>query len=350
MTQPYWSRQARAQYYALTGGRKYAKPLLYGAGIGALASAAYGASKSYKPYGVRYAAGSKKPKRSKYKRQKKPPLVSINKKLKKLARTSDASTGNLTYRSNTTHNIICPENEQIATEFGPNTVNQIESSLQYCKFFNPSVPGTLTTANLSTGNYQRDVLFNNISQKLVFRNNYNVPCELTVYLCKVKDDTSQGVVTAWDAAVPDASNLTDSTDLNQYPSDYHLVTDLWNLTKKCEVILQPGDMKQVNHASGQFSYDPATADVHTTSYQKENKAYVWLVVLKGVIAHDSSVGTEQGLGGAGVDVESRIVYNIEYNAGTNIKYTQVNNTYDAFTNVPQVSNKPACDNQTYQIA
>ena len=75
-----------------------------------------------------------------------------------------------------------------------------------------------------------------------------------------------------------------------------------------------------------------------------------MTVLKGVVAHDSSVDTEQGLMGAALDVERRRVYNVEYNAGTNIRYTYVANTYDAFTNVPQVSNKPASDNQTYAIA
>lgn len=329
---------------------RYGFPSLYGAGAGAIGSSIYGYGPGPppppSPYGSSKRKGAKKRMRG---RQKKDKLKSIQKKLVAMAKVDDSTTGDLIHRNNLCGNIKSLPNAQNILWMGVSNLNQIEATLSYCKFFDPAT-NSLVVADLSSGTYQRNININNVQLSVKFKNNYRVPCNLVVYLCTTKDDTNIAPDALWSAGVADGSNLTATTQLNQYPTDYNLVNDVWKLRKYTDVILEPGAVQMVKHSGGSFSYDPATTDTHNDAWQKEYKAFGFLVVLKGLLAHDSVVATEQGITPAGVDYEQKVITHVQYSAGANIKYTQVDNVYDTFTNSALVSNKPVAGNQNYSVA
>lgn len=228
---------------------------------------------------------------------------------------------------------------------------QLEQVIKNLKFFDPSNPSTLLTADLGAGTYARNIMFKSISSFIECRNNYKVPCDLDVYLCKVKDDTNNSPLIAWSAACADNGNLTNTQQLGQYPTDYNLVNDLWKLKLAHKGRLEAGESIKLFHGENDIEIDPATMDSHTLTYQKEWKSYCFLFIVKGVIGHDSVVATEQTLLPAGVDIYERNVYNIVYNAGAHLKRIHVVNNMDAtFTTDGLLSNKPQSVNQIFSYA
>lgn len=266
-------------------------------------------------------------------------------KLTKLKRLDDATTGTLTYRSGVASRVTSLDNQQSANVYEGCTAANIELALAQTKYFNPSVPGTLTTGSSAAGTYQRNTLIESFSSRLKIRNNYQVPCELVVYLASVRDDTGQSVKEAWTAGVPDGSNLTDTTDLNQYPTDYNLVKDLWHLKKLYGSTLESGKGITVSHTIKDVEYDSATFDTHSLQYQKEFKAFQFLIVMKGCIAHDSTLANEIGVISSLLDIEQVNTVKVKYAAGINITYTYVTADYDTFSNAAHIANKPLSGSQ-----
>lgn len=276
-------------------------------------------------------------------------LKGMKLQVKKLKKFDDQSTGFMTNRVAKTGTLRSAANAQNTVFDSPSDVVTLEARLASCKYFDPSTPGTLVTGSPAAGSYQRRILFNSITMTTTYRNNYQVPVNLIVYLCEVKEDTSITPLTAWSGGIPDGSNLSSTTDLNQYPTDYNQVNDLWKLTKHCEVTLQPGQEKVVTNTCKSFDYDPATVDTHALSYQRDYRAFGFLTVIKGALMHDTLVAGEQGISQSGVDYETKFTYKVKYSAGINITYSVVDNTYDTITNDGVLSNKPAAENQQYAI-
>lgn len=229
-------------------------------------------------------------------------------------------------------------------------IDSLEGVLANCKFYDPSNPGVLITADLSTGGYSRKVTFKSSHIRLDFRSSYQVPMEIRVYACTASDDTDQSPSTAWTNAVGDSSNLTSITQPYTYPSDC-IGNTIWNykLVKKCE--LKPGQHTTVTHSVGTFSYDPSVFDNHALSYQRHvGKGTTLMVVCNAVVAHDTTLD-QQGLGAGAVDIQSRVRYVVEYNSGgPPIKYLFQYNGMDAtFTN-GAVTGNLVTDNQGFSQA
>lgn len=291
--------------------------------------------------------GKKKGKnKGRSKRTVKSELDSLKGKIRKLKQMDDATTGTLTYRKVDVASHTSNVNEQVAFNYSVNATTGIETALSYLKYYNPSVPATLTTAAGTAGSYQRNILIDYSSITMTIRNNYQVPCEIDAYLCTTKEDTSQSPVSSWNSATPDGSNLTDSTNLNHFPSDYNLFNDLWKTKKMESRLLQSGQQMTLSHNADSYEYDSATVDTHALTFQKEYKCAFIMIVLKGVLGHDTILD-QQCVMPAGVDIEVKRVYKVKYSAGINISYSQVDNTYDAISNSSVVSNKPVSDNQSY---
>jgi hypothetical protein len=211
------------------------------------------------------------------------------KSIKKLQAHDRQSLGDMTYRDLNAVSLTSLVNQQNVYNVYPNATATLETVLGQCKFYNPSVPGTLTTASLATGTYQRNTRFENIHNKCNIRNNYQSTCEVRVYLCTTKDDTSVTPAGAWQNGLPDGSNLSTLQDLGGYPTDYELATDLWKmkLAKRC--VLAPGQSTTVSHSTGSFEYSSSTVDDHALSYQKEYKCFSWMIVINGVVGHDTAL-------------------------------------------------------------
>lgn len=272
----------------------------------------------------------------------------IKKSLSKMKKLDDATIGSLTVRLNAGTDLNSSAlNQQGSKSWSILSTDQIEADvINKLKFFDPSNPGTLITANAAAGTFQRNILIDYASMTIHFKNNYQVECELDVYLCRVKDDTDQTVIDAWDAGVPDGSNLPDKNALHQFPTDYNVVNDLYQLKKLKTVKLQAGESCSVSHYEKDIEYDPSTVDTHALSYQREYKSFQFLATVRGLMSHDTTL-FEEGIQRAALDVEVRQVYKVKYSAGTNIAYIDVTNTYDTPTNNFVSSNKPANSNQSY---
>lgn len=304
--------------------------------------------KTYMRKSKRYGKGVKKGVRKKSNQRLSSDVKRLQSKITRLKKLDDATTGTLTYRRALTYRQVSSVNVQAAANYMTGNLTLIEAVLAQTKYFNPAIPGTLTTGSSVSGTYQRNLMLDYVGMGLKIRNNYQSPCELAIYLCKVRDDTNSSPLTAWQNSVADGSNITDETDLNQFPTDYNLVKDLWNLSLHRQLRLEAGESIKISHSESNISYDPATADSHNLSYQKEYKAFGFLIINKGVIAHDSSAD-QQGLMQSGIDVERLDTIKVKYAAGINITYTYIDNTYDTFTNTPQISNKAASAQQNYSL-
>lgn len=339
------------------GRYRYVKPAALTAGyLGAYLGGRYGQRQVNKP---KTGKSGKRAKAKGYSGGKWGPPAKSNKKLSKdvkvmkaklvrLKKMDDATTGTATVRFNSTRRMLNAVNKQQAQNYSLNSTEDLELVLSKLKYFDPTNPEDLITASAADGTYQRNMLIDYASITVLFRNNYITPLELDIYYCKCKDDTDQTVISAWDAGVPDGSNLTDRTDLNQYPSDYNVVKDLYKLDKIKEVILEPGNECSVSHNETMIEYDPATVDIHALSHQKEYKCGFFLAIAKGVIGHDPTTDS-QGRVQIGLDIEVRKVYRVKYSAGINISYTDVDNDYDAILLDAIVSNKPVAFNQNYLV-
>lgn len=270
--------------------------------------------------------------------------------IKDLRQSEKASLGTLKYRS-----FVC-QNRLLSAESSMNSMNinqigtaNLEAVMTKLKFFNPAIPGTLTEASGVAGTYQRNIYVKNIASEVLLRNNYQTDAKVTVYLCTVRDDTSQTPTLAWDKGIEDGTNLTLRTELNQYPTDYNLFNDLWHTRILSKQTLSPGQSIECKYQTKGFEYDPATVDTHTLTFQSEYRGSCVLVVLEGTLAHDS-VADQQGLAPAGVDISYKNTYTVSYNAGINISYTFVDNAVSTMTTLPVQGHQPISDNQSYSVS
>lgn len=336
---PYASGALKGSKYALKKAYKYRAPL---------SGFAYGALTGMKPHHVRDLAGSPLDTRVKTKSNHKlsKDVKRMRAQMTKLKKFDDTTTGRMTYRQTLVGRLVSAVNQQNVEWSQINAWQSLETALAFCKYFDPANPGTLVVGSPATGTYQRNILIDSMTGRYKVRNNYQVPVEVDLYLCTVKDDTSITPETAWTNSISDATNLTAITDLNQYPSDYNELNDLWKLKKVCSATLQSGQEKSVSHTVKSIELDPATLDNHALTFQKEYKSFGFLLVVKGVQGHDVSAN-EQCVVGAGVDFEYSRIFKITYSAGTNINFTHIVNSYDTPSNGAVTGARPIADNQSY---
>lgn len=295
-------------------------------------------NKAYKPRRV-------KPTRVKTNKNLSKEVKSIKKRVADLSKMDDATTGTLTYRLTEVQDVLTAINKQKTYSAHLNRSTEIENVMAQLKFFN-TADGLLVTTSGAAGTYQRNIWVKYSSIVVTVRNNYQIPAHVDFYYATVKDDTDQTIEQAWTAGVPDGSNLTDTTDLNQYPTDYNLVNDLYKVKKIKSILLEPGSEHSVKQVEKGYNYDPATFDTHGLFFQKEYKAGQVLVVLRGTLSHDPN-NDQQGISNVGLDVSALKTYKVKYSAGTNITYSYVDNNYDDMPNNAKVANKPVADNQEY---
>lgn len=266
--------------------------------------------------------------------------------VKELKYSENASLGQMTHRYLQLSRVIGSVGALKTRWFSANDASNMNSVLSNLKFLNPST-GALVTTSGATGSYQRNVLFKHVTSSVEFRNNYQSDVRIKVYLCTTKDDTSIDPETAWSDGYADGGNASAVTDLNQYPTDYDVVTDLWNMKLAIDTVLSPGRSVSTKHFIKNIEFDPATYDSHNLTYQKEYKSFGFLLVLEGTIAHDTST-TEVGLLQTGVDIIWKRTNVVSYNAGVNIKYIHLDtSSITSFTNTGVQSHQPIPDNIGY---
>lgn len=286
-------------------------------------------------------------------------LLKITKRMKRMSKQLknqkcklDQSTGvSYTYVRDTDRNIVGSDPTSVAWKNISMGVTKIEAALANLQFFDPSNPGTLITASGATATYQRQYCIDRIASTLLIRNNYQVPVEVKVYLCKVSEDTD---ITAYDAMANGIQDDPGDITVNHFccvPSMSDQFLELWKVARSYSFTLQAGQQKTMRHYTKMFEYDPSVVDTHNLEFQRDYQGFCWLFRTEGVLGHDSSVTTEQGRCYSGVDYEHTYSTKITYDAGVNIIGRHVDdNSALSFTNTPVVGERPIADNQSLSVA
>lgn len=276
-------------------------------------------------------------------------VCKLSNQIKELKNSESASLGKMTYRTQFPFRLLAPDNLQAVTRSGINTTADYEDALSRLKYYDPATPGTLITAAAATGTYQKNFLVKSIYSKLELRNNYQSDAEVTVYLARVKADSSISSTTAWgDGITTDAGSVTATSELGQFPTDYDVFNDLWSCKRVVHKVLSPGESTVATHAISDVEYNPALVDEHTATYQQRFRCAEWLIVVKGCLSHDNAAN-EQGYSAAGIDMNHHRTWVVSYDAGVNLSYIENNINLDTPTNGFVQSHQPIADNQAYSV-
>lgn len=279
------------------------------------------------------------------------PKTGLKKQVRDLSRKMKADQAYHTFKQRGSSTVACAVDEANHIELGSWNLTSIEASLANLRYYDPAAPGTLVTAAAGTGTYNRDVHISSVFHKILCRNNYQVPVEVTIYGCLVKHDTSQTPDTLYTAGVADQVISGDVNSPLLFPFEMTQVSDLWRSGKTMHKILQPGQQMTCRVSSKAFDYQPATADVHNLAFQNKFRGFIWYVRVEGVLGHDQSVATEQTTLQGAVDILQERVVKITYDAGVNLNDFSILQNEDAtFTNGGLVSNKPVADNQLFSLS
>lgn len=248
-------------------------------------------------------------------------IQAINKQIKDLRKAVNVDLSTHTYKRTDTpayaQSLIGRCNHLLVDV---NTVSKIETMIANLRFFNPSAPATLVTVDAGSGTYSRDYKITNIHSKLIFRNNYNVPAHVKVYLCKAKKDTATSPLTEYTSALTDSviTASVDETSPLMYITDMERVKENWDISVEFDQVLPSGGQGEVSHNTGEFSYDPSDADTNTNAYQKKNKAFAWVIRLQGVLGHDTTSPNARTLLVSALDYYNTVKAVIKYDAGTQL--------------------------------
>lgn len=283
-----------------------------------------------------------------YKKQRrKNPIAKMQKQISSIKRTANSDQGTLVYRRLTADRIRqVADSVQGVGLVDLSNASILETVLGQLRYYNPSAPATLVTADGTTGAYYKRFMFTKVYTNIMIRNNYQVPVEATMYICAIKQDTNITPTTAWSNGMTDISNVT-SGSLGTYPTDSNQFIELWKIAKKTTRRLNPGESMTLTYGVPSFTYDPSYADSHGSSYLTTHHNYACMIVVHGAVGHDT-ITAEVGKSQSGVDMFQTTTFKVEYPAGADIKYVYVDTSgVSTFTNAGVVSNMPVSDNQSY---
>ncbi|AXH76123.1 MAG: putative capsid protein [Circoviridae sp.] len=291
-------------------------------------------------------------KKKAYKKPTKQSIPSMKRDIKKLQSKVKDGESVCTYRLRTAGKVSCNTGEQTLSPIISLPVSTIESVLGNLLYFDPANPNTLVSASGVSATYQRNYRFQSTYTKVTFRNNYQIPCKLTVYVSAVKADTSITVTQAYANGLADnpGSALSITSPLS-YLTDSDQYKHLWKLLNTKTIILQPGQEYVYSHSSDLFDYDPSVTDSHTTSYQKAYKSFSIDARIEGLLGHDIVVTNEQGTLSAALDLLVDRTFKVIYDSGINLDYVIVSNLSDTtFTTAnPVLSQQPVAGNQSFKL-
>jgi len=257
----------------------------------------------------------------------------------------------LTHRFRSASKISCLTGQQTFSPVIAMPVSTLETVLGNMLYFNPATPGTLTSASGVSANYQRNYHFKSVYTKCLFRNNYQVPCKLTIYVSAIKADSSITVTSAYANGLADNPGTALSiTSPLSYLTDSDQFLHIWKLVNTKTIVLQPGQEYVYSHSTGSFDYDPSVSDSHSSNFQKAYKAYSIDCRIEGLLGHDPTVLTEQGMLSAAVDTLVERTFKVVYDSGINLDYViAIDSSTTSFTGSPVLSQQPTADNQSFSV-
>lgn len=274
----------------------------------------------------------------------------VQKQITALKKATMADQAYHTYRASRSYQLLTAINEANYTSPCENSTSTYEQAVTNLRYYDPSVPTTLVTANAASGTYSRVIHFKSVTTKMLIKNNFQVPCNVRLYIITPKDDTSQSPINCFDAGGADQIVGTYSRNtLNQFPTDFDIFNRLWKVEKVLKRELKAGQEMSFSKTVNDVDYDPSIVDTHSLTYQRKYKTFAFLIRIEGCIGHDSAVAGQVGLAQAGVDIKTDTTFKITYDAGCNLNDFSYANDYDTFTN-GAVQSQPTVDNQAYSVA
>lgn len=287
------------------------------------------------------------------KRAKKPSkFKKLAKKVATLEKETDASLGTMVFRSLSGGSLNAALHKQGVSSWVPFSTASLESVLGKLKYYDIDNPTVLKEVSGATGAYARKYFFKKCFMSATYRNSYQSGLTLTVYLNICKDDNTHTPQGSWDDGVPDATNLTNSLDLGSFPTDSSSARDLWTWKKIKQVHLMPGQTATVTYAVPSFNYDPSVVDYSGASHVPSlGGCPCFTAVFHGDLGHSADGSNYITTLEAGLDVNRKAVYTVEYEAGANIKFVYVSDNRSTSWGVSDgVEGMKITDNQSYEVA
>lgn len=276
-------------------------------------------------------------------------LHALQKKVNKLSKGVDATTGLLTHRRLQTASFTSDATKSLTTHLVVNNQGINNASVEFLNYFDAATNTFVQKNAADVGGQQTGIRFQAIIVTATVRNNRTVPAKLRVSLVKPKNDTSLAPLQAFTAGLTDIGGADPESVLTRH-SDSKVYTDLWkNISGTYkDVTLLPGEQVILKANLGSFDYEPATADADPLQFRVQDKPCVFFIQIMGIISHDSVVSTEHAFGQASVDVAIETVRKITYAAGANIERVFYEDGQPAaFTNVATIAAQPVAANQNF---
>jgi len=230
------------------------------------------------------------------------------------------------------------------------SIANIEAAAATARFFDPAAPATLVTASLVAGTFASKFRVG-AHCSITIKNNYQVPCYLTVGMVVPKAATSTTPNSARTGGLTDQGNPTESSPMLTWGDSKQFNETYRFSLKPRKFLLKPGGQKTFKHRQLPFLYDPAYFDTQTSTYQPRARSALWVYRCQGVPGHDTVVATEQGIMPAGIDVYAYDTYTIHYNSGGATLTTIVlsEGAATSFSTAGVVS-QDLVDNQAYSVS
>lgn len=289
--------------------------------------------------------------RKAYRSRRRTGYKALSRRIANLSKSMKSDQAVHTHRRRDFLQVGCNVNQVSNTGISSINTTNLEAAMANLRYYDPSVPGTLVTADASTGTYTRQVHFQSVTQKLVVRNNYQVPVRYTIYACTPKNDTNITAPSFYSSGVTDQTiGPMAVTSPLLYLTDIKQVTDNWNIHRVKSGLMEPGRQTYTSHTTKPFDYDPSNVDAHNLQFQKKYQAFQYIIRLEGVFGHDTAAAEATSLQGqVEMFVDTKFV--MTYDAGVNlVDFSEDNNASASFTNAGVVSNKAVADNQSYSVA
>lgn len=272
-------------------------------------------------------------------------IRNLKKQVREIAKTLDQERATHVHRTRSTFELDSAVNAmtQNATTY---SISALESAMANLRYFD-SGTNALVTAAPTSGTYERDIIVDRIVYSIHARNNYQVPCKLTLYAVRPKFDTTVSPQTFFTNGLTDQGNPTATSPL-VYLTDSVQFNESYKIVGSKSIILDPGQECSMTHVIKKFNYDFALADAHNDDFQVRYNGFAWIERLEGVLGHDSTAD-EQGFMQASCDFALEVKYVFDYDAGKDLHDISISDSADTFTNGGLVSQMPVADNQAYSV-
>lgn len=284
----------------------------------------------------------------------KPITAKVNrmaKQVRSLQQKSNQDTALHIDRKRYTYRQLCPtaNNTSQLASYDLNTIAYMEDTLTGLRYYDPSSPSSLVNASGLTGGFSKQFLFKRITAKMIIRNNYAVPVNVTAYIVTPKGITDITAYNAFANGLADVGNPGSTSNL-VFPTDSDQFSDLWKIQSSKAVRLTAGrELKMRFSVPKGLTYDPSTVDSEAGAYSNIYKSAQLLLRVEGVLGHDATLD-EQGSIKGGVDIQISITHYVNYDAGAKIKYVRVADYSDSFTATYGVVSTPDVENINFIVS